>query len=200
MYNNKKTIEVVTIDKYTFTIYERENRGRFPNHGFAVLYEKATPKGKYAKSKTIEHFVQKSYEDCEKYVTDLYKAIYDRVKRNEQEKAEKREAQKNLKAIDHYQVGSIIYDSWGYEQTNIDFYQVKKVTAKSIVVQRIGSSQVEDSMYSHGMACEVVAVPDSFLEGHEEIVLRVNHRGGLNSKHGSFSKWDGTPKYKSWYY
>lgn len=196
----ENVIEVVTIDKYTFTIYKRENPVRYPNHPFAVLYEKATPKGKWSKSKVIENYVQKSYEDCEKYVTDLYKRLYDNIKSEQKRLAEKREAQKTMKASDHYSVGTIIYDSWGYEQTNVDFYQVKRVMAKSIVVQRICSQQLTDSMYSHGMACDVIAVPDSFIEKYDEITLRVKPNGGLTSRHGSMSKWDGSPKYTSWYY
>lgn len=32
--------------------------------------------------------------------------------------------------IDGYKVGDIFYTSWGYEQTNIEFYQVVKATPK----------------------------------------------------------------------
>jgi hypothetical protein len=37
----------------------------------------------------------------------------------------------------------IYYDSWGYEQTNIDFYQVVGVTEKSVVIRRIAGKAVE---------------------------------------------------------
>ena len=34
------------------------------------------------------------------------------------------------------QIGSILYTSWGYEQTNIDFYQVIELIGTSTVVLR----------------------------------------------------------------
>jgi len=40
-------------------------------------------------------------------------------------------------AVHPFKVGQIFYNSWGYDQTNIDFYQVIEIKPKSIVVQRI---------------------------------------------------------------
>lgn len=39
-------------------------------------------------------------------------------------------------------VGDILVSSWGYEQTNIDFYRVLKVTKASVVVARLSSNTV----------------------------------------------------------
>lgn len=36
--------------------------------------------------------------------------------------------------------GSIFASSWGYEQSNVEFYEVVKVTAKTVVVKMIASS------------------------------------------------------------
>ena len=38
-----------------------------------------------------------------------------------------------------YKTGDYIYISWGWEQTNIDFYKIVKVTAKSISVLKVES-------------------------------------------------------------
>lgn len=35
-------------------------------------------------------------------------------------------------------VGDILYSSWGYDQTNIDFYKVVKVSAASVWIQKVG--------------------------------------------------------------
>ena len=42
-------------------------------------------------------------------------------------------------------IGKIFYSSWGYEQTNIDFYEVVEVSksGKSLTLQQIGSKIVE---------------------------------------------------------
>lgn len=36
-------------------------------------------------------------------------------------------------------VGDILVSSWGYEQTNIDYYRVLKVTKASVVIARLNS-------------------------------------------------------------
>ena len=200
----ENVIETVTIDKYTFQIYKRpSNVKHYANKPFAVIYDKATPKGKWSKYSTIEHFVFATYEECEEYVTKLYGAIHKRLKADKKRKEEKAAAQKALNASEFYKVGDIVYNSWGYEQTNISFYQVLKVTAKSIKVVEVSQEMENDSMYDHGMAWNVLAVKDSFLDNAKPFTLRVRPEGRLSTpknEFGCFSKWDGTPKYKSTYY
>lgn len=64
------------------------------------------------------------------------------------------------KSIDQIKPGDIFYCSWGYDQTNIDFYQVIKRTAKMITVRRIGRT----SEPAWTMACYVMPVKDAFLD------------------------------------
>ena len=198
----ENTIDIVKLEKYTFTIYKRENPTKYVNKPFAVIYEKATPKGKYSKTKIIEHYVYESLEKCEEYITNLYSIIHKRIKANKKNLIEKRQAQKNLKATDFYIKGDIIYSSWGYEQTNVDFYQVIKMTAKTITVKKISQEIEEGSVYSHGMAHNVLAVKDSFLDNVKEFRLSVRPEGRLagGSSYEYFSKWGGESKYVSFYY
>lgn len=39
----------------------------------------------------------------------------------------------------NYKVGDILVNSWGYDQTNIDFYQIISTTKKSIKITEIGA-------------------------------------------------------------
>lgn len=39
------------------------------------------------------------------------------------------------------QVGDIFYSSWGYDQTNVDYFEVVKVTAKMATVKEISAVQ-----------------------------------------------------------
>jgi hypothetical protein len=41
--------------------------------------------------------------------------------------------------------GSILKSSWGYDQTNIDFFEVVKVSNGWATIQKIGSSYFEDA-------------------------------------------------------
>ncbi len=59
---------------------------------------------------------------------------------NAKEAADQKAAEKAKKAafVHKLQVGSIIYNSWGWEQTNIDFYQVVRLVGKcSVALRRI---------------------------------------------------------------
>ena len=46
-------------------------------------------------------------------------------------------------------VGDILYSSWGYDQTNIDFYKVVRVSESSVWIQQIGKKVVEVTGWAH---------------------------------------------------
>ena len=62
----------------------------------------------------------------------------------EKEAYRKEKAEASLKIMESIHVGDIFEVSWGYEQTNVDFFQVIKITGKNSVKIR----QVEPSMIS----------------------------------------------------
>jgi hypothetical protein len=46
---------------------------------------------------------------------------------------------------DHHKkiaIGDIFYSSWGYDQTNVDFYKVVSKTAKKVIVREVKSERV----------------------------------------------------------
>lgn len=52
-------------------------------------------------------------------------------------------------------VGDVFYTSWGYDQTNIDFFQVIALCGESSVrVRQVDPPRIEDRPYSHGMASD----------------------------------------------
>lgn len=46
---------------------------------------------------------------------------------------------------DGYQVGDILEGSWGYDQTNIDFYRVVKRTDKTVWMRKMQTRHVSDA-------------------------------------------------------
>jgi hypothetical protein len=124
-----------------------------------------------------------------KYVADYLAGQETRAK----DRAE-RQAKRN--AFEHtLEEGDILYSSWGYDQTNIDFYQVTKVVSKkSVKIRQIGGA------IDHHDGCQsnyVTASKDSFLEGSRgrERLKRVGEGNviSLNS-FSSAHPWDGKPK------
>ena len=97
-------------------------------------------------------------------------------------------------------VGDIFYASWGYNQTNVNFYQVKRLVGRTMVeVQEIASKIKEDHTYHY----DVVAVPNAFKEGEKVMRKRVktsSYSGRPAIKVYEFanaSLWDGQPKYET---
>ena len=89
--------------------------------------------------------------------------------------------------------GDIFYNSWGYEQTNIDFYQVVKTTAKTITLRKIKSKSVDYNAYY--MTGSKVAVKDSFYD--DELIRKTpylfNGKWHVNFEFGAGGQWDGSP-------
>jgi hypothetical protein len=64
------------------------------------------------------------------------------LERDEEVKAAYREAKKHFRCT--LQIGQIVYTSWGYEQTNVDFYEVVALKGeKTVVVREIKSEIIE---------------------------------------------------------
>jgi hypothetical protein len=90
-------------------------------------------------------------------------------------------------------VGDILYTSWGYDQTNVNFYQVVGVPSPAMVVIReIGSKEVADS--------KVVAAPNIFVGPPVRKKIRPSGQGGKSyavkiTGYSSAYVWDGNPKY-----
>lgn len=103
-------------------------------------------------------------------------------------------------------VGDILKSSWGYEQTNVSFYQVVKATAKMLTVRRIGSEMESDAELS--MSGKVVPKVGVFMEGSRSEELRRKVLDGDTIKINSYAyaylmqpREDGSfkPSYVSFY-
>ena len=182
------------IEVHVFT----EESSRF---NYSVKADKDTPKGKYLKIKNIFYY---GYNDLESAIAKADSYINQVAKRDasrEQEKQERKEANASAKASDFYKLGDVIVNSWGYDQTNIEFYQVVKVMNKTIEIREISQMSEPDSMMSHGMADKRLPETNSFLSSDKIIKLRVKARGVLSNPENFyyFHKWNGQAKYCSWY-
>ncbi|MGO1400976.1 MAG: hypothetical protein ACTHUY_01100 [Flaviflexus sp.] len=92
--------------------------------------------------------------------------------------------------------GTIFASSWGYDQTNVDFYRVIKASAKTVTLAKIG--QGVQSVDSWASEC-VIPVKDQF-EG-EAFRRKINYSFGeptvaINSYEYA-RLWDGKPAFQS---
>jgi hypothetical protein len=132
----------------------------------------------------VEHFTAIFYAGksskswwYNKFMTleDMLKRIYstiDKIIEREQEKIDKanrqREAMKKFEAKDFFKVGDIVRNSWGWEQTNIDYFQVTEVLGKKIRVSEIRAEIVEAV---GSMSANVKALRDCFVNDGDSYLL-----------------------------
>ena len=69
----------------------------------------------------------------------------------------------NIKPEHSLRVGDVLAMSWGYEQTNIDFFVVTKLCGKkSVRIKECILEKTQENMYSHGMARDVSFNPKKY--------------------------------------
>ena len=102
---------------------------------------------------------------------------------------------------DVVETGDIFCYIWGYDQTNVDWYQVLSLTksGKSASFQKVKSLKVPQKAMMCGTATPEM---DSFTEGSQPFTKRIKkYRDELVVKmdQSSMVKWDGKPKsYSTW--
>ena len=80
------------------------------------------------------HYRFKNGEQRQAEVTKTFKNVSERLERKNQAKASKAVASANHGV----KVGDVFRSSWGYDQTNIDYYEVIAVTGKTATICEIG--------------------------------------------------------------
>lgn len=134
----------------------------------------------------------------EKYINKFI----EEQKKNLEYKAE-RKAKKQAPTI--YQVpfkpGDIIYNSWGYDQTNVDFYQVTRCTKSSVFIRPIKAEYA--SFAGCDMAAYLKPLKNQFTDNNEEIRKKIQWYDGnayVKFEFGGCSRWkQGDEIYCSWY-
>lgn len=107
------------------------------------------------------NFTFRSAENMQKYIT----MFFDNAEHGQQVKAHRKQARA---AFRHgFKVGDILHYSWGYEQTNCEFYQVTAATPGRITMRRIAGETVPGS--EGFMSCSLLPVRDAFMAGEPEI-------------------------------
>lgn len=97
----------------------------------------------------------KTAEQRQAEVTKTFEWVNAKAERKAANKTKKTEAM-----ADHgVKVGDIFKSSWGYDQTNIDFYQVMAVTGKTAIICAIGQLSEEDGF----MSGKCVPAPGKFI-------------------------------------
>jgi hypothetical protein len=162
-------------------IFYNEENGKYNAIGYS---------GK--KSKHDFHYSFKTEEQFNKYIENYLKGL---TAREELKAARKKET---LAFVHLLQVGDILVSSWGWEQTNVDFYQVIEVKGKMVKIQEIAQSMPNGE--EGFMTGYVIPLKDKFLEKEEPMLKKVLKGNMVKiASYAWASLWDGQRCRTSWY-
>jgi hypothetical protein len=91
----------------------------------------------------------KTPEARRSWVAELFADAMADAKRAEERKAQKAAARAKPHAL---QVGDVLRSSWGYDQTNIDYYEVTKLVGSQMVEVRRIACQSEETAHMQGVS------------------------------------------------
>ncbi len=141
------------------------------------------------RSKYDWYFRFRDKKQMDKYISDYFCKLEDKARLKIESKEQKKKDK--LEFFDSIQIGDIFVDSWGYDQTQNEFYKVTKKLKASIKVVKIGSKTVAN--YTSALLVE--PVPDAVIS---EEITKVPQDGYIATR--SFScalPWNGKPLHET---
>lgn len=95
------------------------------------------------------------------------------------------------------EVGAILVSSWGYDQTNVDFYVVVEMTPKMVKMLPLKRNRRQSEEYS-SMAGTTTAAQEADFRA--EIIKRKKGENWVKIESYAYAHlWDGKKQYESWY-
>lgn len=182
---------VETVGRFVVERYEHKGRP-------AVYIRQMTPKARFSGWKSYKHILCRKPEDVDRIVGDLRASL----EAHEARKVARRAERSAFDARTVLKPGDVVYNSWGYEQTNIDWYRVVGVSKAFCVLQAVCSSIVEETGHMSGKSKPAEGCPESCAREHATSrhgVGAFQGRASINFRHGAGVPWDGRAMYCSWY-
>lgn len=105
------------------------------------------------------YVVFSSADGRENYIREQKECELARIQHQEERRNDK--AARLAENLEKYQVGTILHNSWGYDQTNCDFYQIVERKGARVTVRAIAGETVEGS--EQGMSCSLRPCRDQFI-------------------------------------
>lgn len=187
----------------TYDIWQRERESaEIVAHGLRIIRRDNPPVALVWNPKAFKpagHYRFRSVEARDEYISKYIAAYADGQQRKAVRKAESR----NLVEQHHAEVkiGHIFVYSWGYDQTNINFYQVVAKHGQNVTVREIAQAIVPGSASFD--AERVKPRIGHFLAGAKPITKRPyfteDGRAYLSFSFGSCQLWRGESSYQSHY-
>jgi hypothetical protein len=111
------------------------------------------------------------------------------------QKAEGKEATK--KFLESLVPGKLLYDTWGYDQTNVEFYEVIRRVGSKVTIRELGHVQVGEPTSWASNKVVPATGPDRFAG--PEVTKNVRGRGIKICSSICLQEYHGGEIHKSWY-
>jgi hypothetical protein len=95
---------------------------------------------------------------------------------------------------DRQEVGAILVSSWGYDQTNVDFYVIVERSAAMLKLLPLGKTNREEKTFMSG-----TCMPTAFIDFRAELLTRKAADWVKVSDCQLARLWDGKKQHESWY-
>lgn len=176
----------------THEVFEEANAiAFFCPDGEAVQVRVFTGRAQRARTRFTARSVEAAHNTLETRIVP--RLVDERARRSMSAKAV---AAKRAACVHAHQLGDILYTSWGYEQTNISFFEVTRVVSAQCIEVRLRNSQETEDCPG---AFAGYAIPVEGYADKRTHRLTINPAGGFTVSRG-FGKaqilhsWDGKPK------
>jgi len=146
-------------------------------------------------NRLIKYYRFRNEQQADDYIKETLNNIKARAEEKEKRKQER------LSFKNPAKVGDILVESWGYDQTNIDYYQVVKVSKKSVQIRAINSQYLESDHFTQD---RVKPAKNSFKD--KKPLTKMVRGGWSNDKNDYYVKmssystaslWDNAPNYQT---
>ena len=153
--------------------------------------------GKAWRGKALKHYAYFSFQTPERLAAwiEEQKGCADRA---ETYRAERKlgEAERTAQIVAAISVGTLLCYTWGYEQTNQDFFQVTEKSGRAVKIRPIARTMDEDAGCGP-MSGRVPPLPDQFTG---EAIKKIIGACGIRMDHGIATPTTADKKhYCSWY-
>jgi nuclear transport factor 2 (NTF2) superfamily protein len=182
---NTEKIQTSLFNEYTITKdFEK----------FTVLITKPSPRSRMG-IKYVHHINFRNHAELSKRIFRMNEFVSKFIEKEEaylKVKEAKKVALQNARTQfkNPYEVGQILYDSWGYDQTNIDFFQVTEIKGKTLLVRPISQTRT----YTQQDCGNCMPVKDSFTGEAVKKVIQVRiYNEKINHCIKDCYVWHGTP-------
>ena len=177
-------LEIEKVENYIFSITQGIRYDGTPY----FLVSENSPRMKYPKT-----YIFRDHKRALEY----YNNIINNHKKHLEYKLEHKQKAKESKEIlkQKIKTGTILYTSWGYEQTNVEFFEVLEIKGAVVTLREI----MQDARETGFMSGQCVPIPGKYNEKEPAIKRRITAHGIKISNCTTAWLWDGTPCYYSYY-